>query len=133
MKKLIDKVAWIYIEDKKILTALSYGNDKYYIPGGKREKNETDEETLIREVKEELTVDILKDTIKYYGTFEAQAHGESDETFVQVTCYIAEHMGKIQPSAEIQDIAWLDYKDIKEQSEVGQLIFKDLFNKGLIA
>lgn len=75
MKK-IDKIALIYLKDGKILSTLSKGKDTYYIPGGKREGKEKDEETLIRECKEELTIDIIKNTIKYYGTFEAQAHGK---------------------------------------------------------
>ena len=51
--QVIDKIAYIYMQDKKILSSLSKGKDTYYIPGGKREGNETDEETLIREVKED--------------------------------------------------------------------------------
>ena len=70
MKK-IDKIALIYIKDKKILSTLSKGKDTYYLPGGKREESESDEETLIRECKEELTIDINKNTIKYYETIEA--------------------------------------------------------------
>ena len=58
--KEIDKIAFIYIKDSKILSTLSKGKDTYYIPGGKREENETDEETLIRECKEELTINIKK-------------------------------------------------------------------------
>ena len=72
--KEIDKISFLYIKDGKILSTLSKGKDTYYIPGGKREENESDEETLIRECKEELTIDIKQNTIKYYGTFEAQAH-----------------------------------------------------------
>ena len=67
--KEIDKIAFIYLKENKILSTLSKGKDTYYIPGGKRENNETDEETLIRECKEELSIKIKKETIKYYGTF----------------------------------------------------------------
>jgi 8-oxo-dGTP pyrophosphatase MutT (NUDIX family) len=72
--EIIDKIAFIDLKDGKILSALSKGKDTYHIPGGKREGTETDIETLIRECKEELTIDIKQNTIKYYGTFEAQAH-----------------------------------------------------------
>ena len=47
--KEIDKIAFLYLKNGKILSSLSKGKDTYYIPGGKRENNETDEETLIRE------------------------------------------------------------------------------------
>ena len=56
--KEIDKIAFIYIKDGKILSTLSKGKDTYYIPGGKREGNETDEQTLIRECKEGLKKDL---------------------------------------------------------------------------
>ena len=48
--KMIDKVAFLFLRDGKILSTRSKGKDKYYIPGGKREGDETDIETLVREV-----------------------------------------------------------------------------------
>ena len=130
--KEIDKIALIYIKDKKILTTLSKGKDTYYLPEGKREKNEKDEDTLVRECKEELTIDIDINSIKYYGTFEAQAHGKAEGIIVKMTCYIANFTGKIQPSSEIQEVRWLGYNDLNLISPVDRLIFKDLFENGLI-
>lgn len=130
--KEIDKIAFIYLKDRKILSTLSKGKDTYYIPGGKREGTEKDEETLIRECKEELTIDIIKDTIKYYGTFEAQAHGKSEGILVKMTCYMAEFEGEIEANSEIQEIRWLDYSNLDIISPVDKLIFKDLYEKKLI-
>ena len=130
--QVIDKVAYIYMQDKKILSSLSKGKDTYYIPGGKRERNETDEETLIREVKEELSVDILKETISYYGIFEAQAHGKKEGIIVKMTCYTADYEGQMKPDSEIQEIRWLTSKDMDKISPVDKLIFKDLLAKGYI-
>ena len=48
MPAIIDKLAWIYIQDKRILSTRSKGKDTYYIPGGKREAGETDHEALLR-------------------------------------------------------------------------------------
>lgn len=131
--KEIDKIAFIYLNDGKILSTLSKGKDAYYIPGGKREESESDEETLIRECKEELTIDILKDTIKYYGTFEAQAHGKAEGVLVKMTCYTAEFSGTLKPDSEIEEIRWLDYSNLNVKiSPVDELIFKDLYDKHLI-
>ena len=130
--KEIDKIALIYIKDGKILSTLSKGKDTYYIPGGKREGLENDEEALIRECKEELSIDIIKDTIKYYGTFEAQAHGKAEGILVRMTCYMASFEGEIKPSSEIQEIRWLDYSNLEIISPVDKLIFKDLYDKQLI-
>ncbi|EEI93706.1 hypothetical protein HMPREF0765_0700 [Sphingobacterium spiritivorum ATCC 33300] len=67
----IDKVALIYIQDRRILTARSKGKDKYYIPGGKREAGENDTATLIREIKEELNVDVIPSSIQFCGYFQS--------------------------------------------------------------
>ncbi len=128
----IDKIALLYLKDGQILSTLSKGKDTYYLPGGKREKSESDEQTLIRECKEELTIDIKKDTIKYYGTFKAQAHGKTKGIIVKMTCYMADFTGEIRQSSEIQEIRWLNYKDIDIVSPVDKLIFKDLYEKGIL-
>ena len=131
--KEIDKIAFIYIKNGKILSTLSKGKDTYYIPGGKREGNETNEQTMIRESKEELSIDIKRDTIKYYGTFKAQAHGKAEGIIVKMTCYIADFDGELRPDSEIQEIKWLDYSNLNVKiSPVDKLIFKDLFEKKLI-
>ena len=130
--KTIDKIALLYLKDGKILSTLSKGKDKYYIPGGKREPGETDTQTLIREIKEELCVDIIENTIKYYGTFEAQAHGHAEGILVKMTCYTANFNGNPRPDSEISEIIWLTTKNLEKVSPVDKLIFKDLQNKGLL-
>ncbi len=50
--KIIDKLAWIEIKDKSILSTKSFGKDKYYIPCGKRKTGETDEQAIVREINE---------------------------------------------------------------------------------
>ncbi len=131
--KQIDKIAWIYLKDKKILSTLSKGKDTFYIPGGKREANETDEETLIRECREELMVNIKRNTVKYYGTFEAQAHGKTEGIIVKMTCYMADFEGELEASSEIQEIKWLSYCDLDKISPVDKLIFVDLHEKNLLS
>lgn len=132
MKTFIDKLAWIYINDKQILSTRSKNKDTYYIPGGKREGNETDNEALIREVKEELDIDVLPETIKHVGTFEAQAHGKPEGTVVRMTCYSSNFTGDISPMSEIEEIVWFTHKDKDKSSPVDKIIFDWLFEKGLI-
>lgn len=130
--EIIDKVALIYIQNGKILSTLVEGKNTYYLPGGKREGNETDEETLVRECKEEMTIDIKIDTMQYYGTFEAQAHGKAEGVIVKMTCYTAEFTGELMPSSEIKELIWLDYNDLDKISPVDKFIFEDLYQRNLI-
>lgn len=64
---MIDKLAWVHLRDQKILCARSKGNDTYYFPGGKREAGESDHAALLREIKEELNVDLHPETLTYLG------------------------------------------------------------------
>ena len=129
---VIDKVAFLYLQDGMILSTRSKGKDKYYIPGGKREAGESDIETLVREVKEELSVDIIKSSAKLYGVFEAQAHGKAEGVIVKMTCYTAEFTGELKADSEIAEIVWLTTADIEAVSPVDKLIFADLKQKDLL-
>lgn len=131
-KTFIDKLAYIFLKDKKILVTLSKGKDTWYIPGGKRESGESDQEALIREIKEELTVDLIPATIQKYGVFEAQAHGKPEGTVVRMTCYQADYNGVLQAHSEIEKIAFFDYSQRDLCSAVDHLIFDDLHGKGLL-
>ena len=121
-KTFIDKLAWIYIKDKKILSTRSRGKDTYYIPGGKREPGESDTQALIREIREELSIDIVPETIKHVGTFEAQAHGKPEGTVVRMTCYSGDFTGAIEPAAEVEEVVWFTSKDKDKSSPVDNII-----------
>lgn len=130
--KVIDKLAWIELQNQSILSTKSYGKDKFYIPGGKREVGETDEQALLREIEEELSVKLQAETLKYIGTFEAQAHGHPDGVMVKMTCYSGKYTGELKASSEIEVIQWLKYADQDKIAEVDKLIFDYLREKGLL-
>lgn len=131
-QSFIDKLAFIYIQDKKVLVTLSKGKDVWYIPGGKREAGETDQQALIREVQEELTVDPVPESIEYYGTFLAQAHGKPEGTMVRMSCYTAQFEGVLKANQEIDKVDFFAYSRKNETSLVDWLIFDDLKEKCLI-
>lgn len=130
--EMIDKLAWIEIRDKKILSTRTKGKDTYYIPGGKREKDETDTQALIREINEELSVELKPESLQFFGTFEAQAHGKPEGILVRMTCYTGLYSGKIKADSEIEEVVWLSYLDKNRSSTVDQIIFDYCKEKGLI-
>ena len=84
----VDTVAWVHLDNGRILCARPRGKDIFYIPGGKREGTETDLQTLLREIAEELTVALLPDTVTHLGTYEAyQPHGHPGGAVVRMSCY----------------------------------------------
>ncbi|MDE1768426.1 MAG: NUDIX domain-containing protein [Candidatus Micrarchaeota archaeon] len=132
MPDKIDKLGWIYLKDKKILCTKSKGKDIYYMPGGKREAGESDEQALLREIKEELSIDLIPNTLKFVEAFEAQAHAKPMGTMVKITCYTGDFKGKIKPASEIETASWLTYADRDKIALTGQLIFDYLKGKDLL-
>jgi len=126
---IIDKLAWIQLKDNKMLCVRSKQKVKFYLPGGKREIGETDAQALSREIKEELSVDLLPNSINFAGIFEAQADGKNPGVLVRMTCYSADYVGELQPAAEIEEMAWLGYHQKDKTSGVCQLIFDFLKEK----
>lgn len=129
---MIDKLAWIAIQNKQILSTKSHSKDKYYIPGGKREPGETDAAALCREIKEELSIDLRVETMQFVGSFQAQADSHPEGTLVNMTCYKAAYTGTLKAAAEIAEIKWLTYSDRDNISEVDKIIFDFLHAEGLL-
>lgn len=132
MKKIF-KAALVLIRDKKVLMAKNFYTDKYYIPGGTIEKNETEIQTLIGEIKEELSVNVIKDSIKYLGTYEdvATTHPNS---IVQIKLYLAEVTGELKPNSEVEKLGWFGKEDDWEPlgSVAKTKIMPALVQQGLI-
>ncbi|WP_207434637.1 NUDIX hydrolase [Sabulibacter ruber] len=130
--KIIDKLAWIQLKDGQILSTRTKGRSKFYIPGGKREATENDFAALSREIKEELSVDLVEDTVNYFGTFQAQADNHPEGIEVKMTCYTGSYKGTIQAANEIEEVAWLSYADKEKVSPVDKIIFDWLKQEQLL-
>ena len=133
MTEIIDKLGWLLIRDRKVLFVRSKGKDTFYVPGGKRELGETDEQALTREIKEELTVQLIPSTLRFQNTFKAQAHGKPEGTMVEIKYYQADFTGDLIPNAEIDEIDWLTSQDMHKTPIAGQIILNWLRQQDLIS
>lgn len=97
---MIDKVGGIILKDKKILVQRKNNNrEECIIPGGKREKNESDLETLKRELMEELTVELISS--EFIGEYDDIAVFSNKP--IHVTAYLATIKGEIKCNNEIKE------------------------------
>jgi len=112
-KKLIPCAAFILLKDNKILVEkrkLTKRVDpgKIGIPGGGILDNESKEDAMIREAKEEL--DILVKEHTYVGTL-LHKHKEAD--FLVDYFLIKSWTGKIR-TLEASKLSWIDIKDYRK-------------------
>ena len=129
---IIVKAAWLCVRNRRVLAARSKGKSAFYLPGGKPESGEHIEQALIREVKEELCVDLVPESIAFVRHFSAQAHGKSAGTTLRMDCFSANYVGEISPSNEIEEVAWLTHADKDKGSEAFRLVLDWLRAQGLI-
>jgi 8-oxo-dGTP diphosphatase len=102
-------------------------NNSYLLPGGQPEGVETDQQTLKRELKEELNVDLVK--AKFYKTYNfPQALNERQP--LELRLYFAEVSGRFKPQNEVIDLIWINKAAYKQSGsfpkKFANVIFLDL-------
>jgi 8-oxo-dGTP diphosphatase len=104
----LSSVGWLAIEGQRLLAVRTRGRDRFYLPGGKIEPGETNEDALVREVREELGIGLGE--IRPAFTVHADAHGLPG-TRLAMHCFHAIADGAPHPTGEIEQIAWLGPDD----------------------
>lgn len=132
MANIIDKVAWLYIKNKKVLAVQSVDKNIFSIPGGRRVVTETDEQTLHREIKEELDIYLIPETIRFLGECTIDADNKPAGTQVKLVFYGAEYYGEMKPRFEILKYEWLDSSDFDKLSPANQWLFNEFLKHNLI-
>lgn len=104
----IHKAGGILIKDRKFLVGRSKGKAHFVAPGGKLEAGESPEEALIRELHEELGIDVVSTDFENFGTFVASAAGEEHRQ-VHMDVFIVKYWrGDVRPTGEVEEIAWIN-------------------------
>lgn len=99
------KVAGIIIKDRKLLMCRKYDEPHFIMPGGRVLEGENREETLKRELKEELNVELK--SMKKFKTWEAP-HFKDKDKIVKMEAYFVETDGEPEATSEINEIKWID-------------------------
>ena len=114
LEKLFILAAGIMIDPKgRLLIVRKKNTEKYMLPGGKIEPNETPIEALIRELKEELAVVIPAALANFITTYEAPAANEpgyqirSNLFFILLPQEI-----EVRAAAEIAEAIWITPQEI---------------------
>jgi len=99
------KIAGIIIKNRKLLMCRKYNEPHFIMPGGKMKEGETKQETLKRELKEELGIELI--SMKKFKIWEA-VHFNNNDKIVKMETYFVEFIGEPKAKKEINEIMWID-------------------------
>lgn len=115
----------IIFKDNKVLLVYEKNRNFWGFPKGHVENNETEIETALREVKEEVGLDVEIDATKRY-TLNYIIKDEIDKTTV---LYLAKAKNDniLMQDSEIENVKWCSYKEALDTLTFND--WKELFNK----
>ncbi|UPT64918.1 MAG: NUDIX domain-containing protein [Hyphomonadaceae bacterium JAD_PAG50586_4] len=90
--RMVNKIGLAIIEDDRLLLVRKAGLEQLILPGGKPEGDETDTETIVREIREELECEVVLHSLFYMSTFEDRRAGSAHDV-VRVKLFKAELAG----------------------------------------
>ena len=127
------KIAGLIIKDGKILLVRKYDEEQFIIPGGKILPGEIPRETLARELKEELNLELI-DMRSWSQNF--TVHFKIKDKLIIMDSYLVQVKGEPKASSEINEFKWLDSSYKKQGIKIASIdedyIFPELKRYGII-
>jgi 8-oxo-dGTP pyrophosphatase MutT (NUDIX family) len=94
-----------FVRDNHVLAVRKAGTHRFMLPGGKLEPGESARDAAVREVSEEIGVDVHD--LVLLGEFENDAANEPGHR-VESTVYLAALPDEPVPAGEIAQLRWVD-------------------------
>jgi 8-oxo-dGTP diphosphatase len=101
------------------------GTTGFMQPGGKIERGESALVTLVRELREELGLEVLIDETEFLGSYEAAALNEPGET-VRAEVFALTTDADLTPGREIEELYWLHSPSDVDSVELAPLTLEVL-------
>jgi 8-oxo-dGTP diphosphatase len=106
----IRKSGAVILGGRRFLVVRARGKDVFVAPGGKLEQGETSKQALVRELREEVQLEITEDQLEELGTFQAPAAGQEERLLEMKVFLVNGKVGKPLPASEIEEIMWINSK-----------------------
>ena len=107
MSSVIHKVAGVIIKDRRLLVVREHGKSVFFSPGGKIESGESKERVLMRELNEELGIEVLPKDLSLFGSYKAEAAGKVGSMLEMDVLLVHSYEGSLQAGNEVEELAWV--------------------------
>jgi 8-oxo-dGTP pyrophosphatase MutT (NUDIX family) len=94
-------------DDGRVLTVRKRGTSRWMLPGGKPEAGERAIDTAVREVREELGIEIAAERLELLGAFDSAAANEAGHA-LRATVFVVREAVQPVVQAEIEELRWVD-------------------------
>lgn len=95
----------------RVLVVRKHGTTRFMQPGGKPEAGETPAQTLIRELDEELSLQVDEADLEPLGTFVSAAANEPGHRVIADAFALRAEPGDVVVQAELAELRWLEPGD----------------------
>lgn len=118
-EQLLHTSALVVIKENSILLAYSKNKNAWYLPGGKIDEGETPINSLVREISEELNIQLNPDKLSFYCHITAPAFGEAKNIVMEQDCFLYPlDSNSIKPGNEIADARYFDFDSYRLEKEL---------------
>ena len=105
----------IIVHHRALLLAYSNNKQAWYLPGGKIDAGETAKQALLREIHEELVLDLDAEQVHFYTHISAPAYEEIPAVMMAQDCFRCELGGAIpQAQAEIGAVRYFTLAEFQQ-------------------
>jgi 8-oxo-dGTP diphosphatase len=101
----VTKVGLALVRDGRVLLVRRHNDPWLILPGGKHQAGETDVQALERELREELSCQLVVSTARYLGEFVDELVDDAARS-VRIRLYAGSVVGTPEPAAEIGEAIW---------------------------
>ncbi|MEZ7754349.1 NUDIX domain-containing protein [Microbacterium paraoxydans] len=97
--------------ERRVLVVRKHGTTRFMQPGGKPEPGESPVETLIRELQEELGLELAESDLRPLGRFVSAAANEPGHRVVADAFATSVDPATVQVQAELAELRWITPDD----------------------
>ena len=111
-KPPIQKVRAIFLDNGKVLVVSSTRKQGFFaLPGGHVEEGEQHVVALIRELREELSVQVREYHVQWLGTFALRAPKDGGKIITDLY-FVGTYQGILKPSGNVTSMQWVALDDL---------------------